>query len=116
MLKLNGLSKISDHPLSKLVEMAEGMSHLEVARCEALTGNAMKILLTKNTQLKFVDMNGVKELTYTIWDDLKTVRPDLMVKRFKEQTADVKDTGLRVPLPLKKDKKKKKKKGGKKKK
>jgi len=48
VLKLNGLSKISDHPLSKLVEMADGLSHLEVARCEALTGNAMKILLTKN--------------------------------------------------------------------
>lgn len=116
VLKLNGLTKITDHPLSKIVDAAENLSHLEVARCEGLTGNAMKILLLKKPSIKFVDMNGVKELKYDIWDEIKTARPDLVVKRFNEQTADPKDPGLRVPLPLKKDKKKKKKKGGKKKK
>ena len=116
VLKLNGLAKISDHPLSKVVETSEYLEHLEVARCEGLTGNAMKILIQKTPKLKFVDMNGVKELTYTILDEIRTLKPDLMVKRYKEQVANPKDPGLRVPLPVKKDKKKKKKKGGKKKK
>ena len=116
VLKLNGLSKITDHPLSKIVETSEYLEHLEVARCEALTGNAMKILIQKCPKLKLVDMNGVKELTYTILDEIRTMCPELMVKRYRDQVADPKDTGLRVPLPVKNDKKKKKKKKGKKKK
>lgn len=49
-------------------------------------------------------------------DELRQLKPNLFVKKFKDQVADPKDNGLRVPLVVVKKSKKKKKKGGKKKK
>jgi len=50
-------------------------------------------------------------------EQLKVIKPDLLIRRFHHHVADIKDNGLRVPRRIvDKKKKKKKKKGGKKKK
>jgi hypothetical protein len=51
-------------------------------------------------------------------EQLRLIKPDLLIRRFLYQVVDVKDNGLRVPRRIvdKKKKKKKGKKGGKKKK
>jgi hypothetical protein len=50
-------------------------------------------------------------------EELKNIKPELLIRRYIYQTADPKDNGLRVPRRIiDKKKKKKKKKGGKKKK
>jgi len=63
-----------------------------------------------------VDLNGIPAITYPIFEELKELRPELMIKRYANQVADPKDNGLRVPRRLIKKKKKKGKKKGKKKK
>jgi len=56
-------------------------------------------------------------LTNPVLEALRQLKPDLLMRRYKTQTADPKDNGLRVPRRIiDKKKKKKKKKGGKKKK
>lgn len=49
-------------------------------------------------------------------EQLKNVKPELLIRRFLYQVVDPKDNGLRVPRRVVDKKKKKKKKGGKKKK
>ena len=44
----------------------------------------MKIMIIKKPSLVFVDMNGIKELTFTILDEIRTAKPNLMVKRYNE--------------------------------
>ena len=50
-------------------------------------------------------------------EQLKLIKPDLLIRKYYYNTVDPKDNGLRVPRRIiDKKKKKKKKKGGKKKK
>ena len=67
--------------------------------------------------LKFLDLNYVPDLKWPFFDELRNNYPDILIRRFKQQDFDKKDTGLRVPRRIiEKKKKKKGKKGGKKKK
>lgn len=66
--------------------------------------------------LEFVDMNLIPSMTPKLFDEFKANNPNLNIRRFMLQYADVKDNGLRRPLKIISKKKKKKKKKGKKKK
>jgi hypothetical protein len=117
IIRLNGLSKITDHPLLKLCEQAPDLEQLEVSRCETLTDFSIQSIIRNCANLKFIDINGIPAFKYSVLDEMRTVNPNLCVRRYHDQEVDLKDNGLRVPLIVKNDKKKKKKKGkGKKKK
>ena len=114
---MNGLVKVSDHPLLKLVASSLVIEHLELTKCDALTEYSIDMIMRNTPTLKFLDINHIPALTNPILDQLRQVRPDLLMKRFQHQVVDPKDNGLRVPWKIvDKKKKKKKKKGGKKKK
>jgi hypothetical protein len=74
-------------------------------------------IANKNKTLQFIDFNYIPDLKYAFFDELRERFPDLLIRRFKHQETDKKDTGMRVPRRIiEKKKKKGKKKGGKKKK
>jgi len=66
--------------------------------------------------LKFIELNGIPGITNPIFEQLRQIKPDLLMRRYNLQVVDQKDNGLRVPRRIVEKKKKKKKKGGKKKK
>jgi len=116
--KLGGLVKMTDHGLMKLTQTSKVLEHLEVTKCELLTEYSLDNIIKGTSSLKFLDLNGIPAITQPILDNLRQIKPDLLIKRYMFQNVDPKDNGLRVPRRVvdKKKKKKKGKKGGKKKK
>jgi hypothetical protein len=56
----------------------------------------------------FIDINHIPVVNPALYELLKNIRPDIMVKRYQFNDIDVKDNMLRVPLRIvSKDKKKK---------
>lgn len=66
VLKLNGLNKISDHPLLKICTSSNVLEHLELARCEAITEYSIDMIMKTIATLKFIDINFIPALTPTI--------------------------------------------------
>lgn len=67
--------------------------------------------------LKFIDLNFIPAITPKELEEIKKVKPNLLIRRYQFQIVDPKDNGLRVPRRIMGQKVKKgKKKGGKKKK
>jgi len=58
--------------------------------------------------LSYVDINHIPVVTPALYEILKGLRPELMVRRYQYNDVDPKDNGLRVPLRLNKSGKKKK--------
>ena len=58
--------------------------------------------------MTYVDINHIPVVTPALYEILKGLRPELMVRRYQYNDIDPKDTGLRVPLRLNKTGKKKK--------
>ena len=116
VLKLNGLVEMGDQPLMQAADTFTRVEVLELARCEKVTETSVEKVLKCMPALKLVDLNLVE--VKGEWLDELRANPKfgVTIKRFTVQTVDPKDTGLRVPLPVKKKEKAKKKKGGKKKK
>lgn len=117
-VKLCGLVKMSDHGLLKLTQTTKVLEHLEVTKCELLTEYSIDNILKANVTLQFIELSGIPGITPQILDNLKLIRPDVLIRRYQFVNIDPKDNGLRVPRRIvdKKKKKKKGKKGGKKKK
>lgn len=118
VLKLCGITKVTDHSLMKLCQTTRVLEHLELTKCELITEYSIDAILKGNTSLVFLDLNGIPAITQPTLDNLRLIRPDLMIRRYMFQNIDPKDNDLRVPRRLMGEKKKKKKgkKGGKKKK
>ncbi len=118
ILKLSGLSKITDHPLIKLAQTSKVLEHLEICKCELITEYSIDNIIKGSPSLKYLDLNGIPAITPQVLDTIKTFKPDLLIRRYLYQNVDPKDNGLRVPRRVadKKKKKKGKKGGGKKKK
>ena len=116
--KFCGIVKMSDHSLMKLVASSQAMEHLELTKCESLTEYSIDHIIRTCSTLKFIDLNSIPAITPAVLEQLKQIKPELLIRRFLYQVVDVKDNGLRVPRRIvdKKKKKKKGKKGGKKKK
>ena len=120
MVKFNGAEILNgmnfDSAIIKFVASLPNLEHLEVNNCTGFIDSTFKEILTQSKSLKFLDLNGIPAITYPIFEELKELRPDLMIKRYAYQVADPKDNGLRVPRRLIAKKKKSKKKKSKKKK
>ena len=58
--------------------------------------------------MKFIDINCIPAVTYPVLDELRNMKPDLLMRKYAINAADPKDTGLRVPLRVAEKKKKKK--------
>ena len=102
----------------KLAATSRVLEHLELTRCELLTEYAIESVIKQNSSLIFLDLNGIPAITQPILDNLRQLKPELLIRRYLYQNIDPKDNELRVPRRLMGEKKKKKKgkKGGKKKK
>ena len=110
-----GFCSLSDFGVVTMCKVAPNIEHLEINRLETLTEYSVKFIFKELTQLKFLDANGVSAITYQMLDELKTTKPNLIMRKFRYDTFDKKDNGLRVPRRVV-EKKKKKKKGKKSKK
>ena len=118
ILKLSGLRKNTDNPLINLTPNSKVLEHLEICKCELLTEYFIDNIIKGTPTLKYLDLNGIPAITPQVLDVLKTIKGNLLIRRFLYQNVDPKDNGLRVPRRIadKKKKKKGKKGGGKKKK
>merc|ERR1712070_958650 len=94
------------------------ISHLEIQRCQGFNDTDILDLINKNNKtLLFIDISYIPDLKYSFFDEMRERFPNILMRRYKHQETDKKDTGLRVPRRIiEKKKKGKKKKGGKKKK
>jgi hypothetical protein len=113
-----GGTHISSMNLNNLVKIAPKLEHIELTRCPFITdAGLLELCRIHHKTLKFLDLNYVPDLKWPFFDELRNNYPEVLIRRFKQQDFDKKDTGLRVPRRIiEKKKKKKGKKGGKKKK
>jgi len=113
---LNQLPKMTDMSLIGLCQGSPVIEHVEVNKCTGLTDYSIGVLIRQCPTLKFIDINFIPGFKYQILDELRNLKPELLIRRYATQEVNPKDTGLRVPLRIVSKKKKKKKKKGKKKK
>ncbi|CDW83748.1 UNKNOWN [Stylonychia lemnae] len=116
ILKFSGIARLSDHTLIKVCNNSHVLEHIELTKCEGLTEYSIDHIIKNTTTLKFIDLNNIPAITPQVLEQLKQIKPDLLIRRYLYQVVDPKDNQLRVPRRLAGDKKKKKKKGGGKKK
>ena len=116
-LRLNGLN-IADFAILELLKVTKAVQHIEMAGCVNLTESGVNNLLMNCSGLTYLDVCAIPAISYAFMDDIVKRKPDLLVKRHKNQDYDFKkDNGLRIPrLIIGAKKKKKKGKKGKKKK
>lgn len=102
----------------KISHTTKVLESLELTKCELLTEYSIDHIIKSNSTLTFIDLNGIPAITPQVLENLKLIKPELLIRRYLYQNVDLKDNGLRVPRRVvdKKKKKKKGKKGGKKKK
>lgn len=82
IIKLNGLSKMSDHSLSKLAASSEVLEHLELTRCESLSDYSIGTIIRQTPTLKFIDLNAIPAITPKVLEELKNIKPDLLIRRY----------------------------------
>ena len=87
--------------------------HLEVNNCD-LTEDGVKNLVKEAPHLKFLDLSSISGLSLKLLEEIKTKKPDLLLRQYRTEKFDLKDNGLRVPRRVVQKEKKKGKKGKKK--
>jgi len=116
-MKMNFLKAVTDMAVNNICQKAAQLQHLEIAGCEQVTEYCLETTFKTFKNITYIDINHIPALTPALYEILKGLRPDLMVRRFLYTEVDPKDNMLRVPWKvIKKAKKKKKGKGKKKKK
>jgi len=108
-------TNLTDFGVVTLCKIAPNIEHLELNRLDALTDYSMKFVFKELNKLRFLDLNGVTCVTYKDLEEMKQLKPELIIRQWRPTKHDKKDNELRVPRRVV-EKKKKKKKGGKKKK
>ena len=117
-LKLNGLVKLSEFSIQNFMKCATEIESLELNKVENVGDGLLGAISSGavGKKLKYIGLNMIPRIKPDPLEEFRRANPNLIVRRFMYQTADVKDNGLRKPLRPKEGKKKKKKKKGKKKK
>ena len=89
---------------------------MELTHCKNLSEYGLESIFKTFKHLQFIDINHIPVVTPAFYEVLQGHRPDLNLRRFKQNEVDPKDNMLRVPLRIiskdgkkKKGKKKKKK-------
>jgi len=107
---------INDQSVLKVCSMTKALEHLELTGCEKLSEYQLTNIVREYPALKFLELSHIPVVNAAFYENLKTIRPELLGRRFKQSDIDLKDNMLRVPLRIaekgkaKKGKKKKKKK------
>lgn len=114
-VKLNFVENLLDNTALAFLRTSELLENLELAGCKNISDYIINKIWTDYHNIKFVDLNYIAIMTPTYLEQLKEIRPDILMRRYKIQEVDPKDNMLRVPLRTV-EKKKKGKKGKKKKK
>ena len=113
-LKLSGVDKITDHPISKFCCRNRGLEVIELCKCSGLTLSSIEQIVKTLNCLKVLNVNMIPKLNLNSLKDILEQKPWLKVIQFAIKSVNIKDNGLRIPLPPKSDKKIKRKTKGKK--
>lgn len=108
-LRLNGISKITDHPTGKLCCRNRSLETIELCKCTGLTIISIEQIVRSLNNLKILNVNMIPKLNLKPIKDVLEQKPWLQVLQFAAKLADVRDNGLRVPLPQRESSKKQKK-------
>ena len=82
ILKLSGLSKMTDHTLLKIVNTSHAVEHIELTKCEGLTEYSISQIIQACNTLKFIDLNNIPVITPAVLETLRQAKPDLLIRRF----------------------------------
>lgn len=105
-----GNTKMTDHGFTQTLKQCPNLVHLEVNSCD-LTEDGVKNLVKEVPHLKFLDLSSIAGITLKLLEEIKTKKPDLLLRQYRSEKFDAKDNGLRVPRRvIEKEKKKGKKK------
>lgn len=104
---------MTDHGFSQILKQCPNLVHLEVNNCD-LTEDGVKNLIKEAPHLKFLDLSSISGLSLKLLEEIKTKKPDLLLRQYRTEKFDPKDNGLRVPRRVVQKEKKKGKKGKKK--
>ena len=96
---LNGLIGITDDPTSKLCCKNRGLEVIELCRCNALTITSIEIIIRKLHCLKKLNINMIPKIKLETIIETIEQKPNLQILQFGTKYSDVRDNGLRVPLP-----------------
>lgn len=97
------------------MQIAPKLENLEIPGCICITEYGIESII-KYPHLQFLDIGSIPVVTPAFLENLKNLKPKLLLRKFKYADADPKDNGLRVPLRVVDKKAGKGKKKGKKKK
>lgn len=115
VLKLGGLSTISESSLITLITKAPNLKLLDLNGLDKLTDYALNLIVKSLPNLENLLINFTPNVSQTVIEDLKQIKPKINIIRNINGYSNPADDGLRMPLVpkkivLKKKAKKKKKK------
>lgn len=82
LVKLCSLSKLTDHSVMKLALTTKVLEHFELTRCELLTEYSIEAIIKGNQTLTFLDLNGIPAITQPVLDNLRQIKPELLIRRY----------------------------------
>ena len=108
-LKLIGLTKITDEPVTRFCCRNRGLETLEICKCKGITIACIENIIKTLFCLKRIKINRIPKIKLSTIKETLASKPNLQVFQFGLRNVSMRDNGLRVPLPPKPKKKKKKK-------
>ena len=73
------------------------MEHLELTRCESITEFGVHTIIGVLPSLQFLDLNFIPAITPKELEEVRKIKPQMLIRRYLQQVVDPKDNGLRVP-------------------
>ena len=82
IVKLNGLSKITNNSLIALCKGLQFLEHLELARCDSITEFSVNTIIASLNSLQFIDLNFIPAITPKELEEIRKVKPNLLIRRY----------------------------------
>ena len=101
VLKLGGLQNIGNNGLNHVANLAVNVQFLELNNLEKLTEMVIENILKNMQNLKIIHLNFTPNVDEKFLQEKQAQYPGVKIIRNINKLTDIKDDGLRMPLPLK---------------
>ena len=79
-VKMGNCGKVTETTIiNYIIKMAPNLEHLELARLN-INDFGLNAIIKELTKLRFIDLNGIKDVNYKLLDEFKKERPDLLIR------------------------------------
>ncbi|KAM3131451.1 hypothetical protein pb186bvf_016381 [Paramecium bursaria] len=99
-LKLGGVVSLSDSTINQIIQGSPLLSVVSLNNCPRISETGLENILKNQQKLEVLSINFTPEVAEVFLQDKRKENPKINIIRNIVKMTDIKDDGLRMPLPL----------------